>query len=214
MKTIPHVLEENTPLSPLPHSSPSPSLNIFQPIGDTKMKEESKKEKKEIRIPRVAVYLVSVLVCMLIAVGFTLLFGVAYAIDCITVVAEVGVLMAVVLNIAERLAAKKYHLLTSKYWVQMALILITDGLFAFTSYSTTMEILGVRGAFFLLVLIVTILFALFVYKPSVVTLMATAEENTVKGIAEILGGDEETAKAVVAFLKNPVKEKEEEKSEE
>jgi hypothetical protein len=205
MKTIPH--------SSLP-SLPSPSPNIFQPIGDTKMKEESKKEKKEIRIPRVAVYLVSVLVCMLIAVGFTLLFGVAYAIDCITVVAEVGVLMAVVLNISERLAAKKYHLLTSKYWVQMALILITDGLFAFTSYSTTMEILGVRGAFFLLVLIVTILFALFVYKPSVVTLMATAEENTVKGIAEILGGDEEKAKAVVAFLKNPVKEKEEEKSEE
>ena len=205
----------------IPHASlPSPSSpNIFQPIGDTKMKEESKKEKKEIRIPRVAVYLVSVLVCMLIAVGFTLLFGVAYAIDCITVVAEVGVLMAVVLNISERLAAKKYHLLTSKYWVQMALILVTDGLFAFTSYSTTMEILGVRGAFFLLVLIVTILFALFVYKPSVATLMATAEENTVKGIAEILienkgKTEEETAKAVVAFLKNPVKEKEEEKSEE
>jgi glycosyltransferase involved in cell wall biosynthesis len=101
----------------------------------------------------------------------------------------------------------------------MALILITDGLFAFTSYSTTMEVLGVRGAFFLLVLIVTILFALFVYKPSVVTLMATAEENTVKGITGILienkgKTEEETAKAVVAFLKNPVKGKEEEKSEE
>lgn len=94
----------------------------------------------------------------------------------------------------------------------MALILVCDGLFAFSSYSTTMEILAVRGAFFLFALIGTILFTVFVYKPSVVTLMATAEENTVKGIAEILGGDEEKAKAVIAFLKAP--KKEEEKSEE
>lgn len=173
------------------------------------MKEE--KTKKEIRIPRIMVYLVSVLVCMAIAVGFTLLFGVAYAIDCLTVVAEVAVLSSVITNVAERLFARKYHLLTAKYWVMMALVLICDALFAFASYSSTMEILGVRGAFFLVVLIGTILFALFVYKPSVITLMATAEENTVKMIAEYLG-DEEKARGVIALLKAP--KKEEEKSEE
>lgn len=191
--------------SPLPPST----TRLFQPIGDTKMKEE--KTKKEIRIPRIMVYLVSVLVCMAIAVGFTLLFGVAYAIDCLTVVAEVAVLSSVITNVAERLFARKYHLLTAKYWVMMALVLICDALFAFASYSSTMEILGVRGAFFLVVLIGTILFALFVYKPSVITLMATAEENTVKMIAEYLG-DEEKARGVIALLKAP--KKEEEKSEE
>ena len=179
----------------------------FQPIGENIME----KERKEIRIPRIAVYLVSVLVCMTIAVVFTLLFGIVNAIDCLTVVAEVTVLSSVVTNVGERLFAKKYHLLTAKYWVMMALILVCDGLFAFSSYSATVEILGVRGTFFLFALIGTILFAIFVYKPSVVTLMATAEENTVEMIAEYLG-DEEKAKGVIALLKAP--KKKEEKSEE
>lgn len=214
MKAIPHeIAEAEKPEAPAFTSFPATSsltpTQLFQPIGDTKMKEE--KTKKEIRIPRIMVYLVSVLVCMAIAVGFTLLFGVAYAIDCLTVVAEVAVLSSVVTNIGERLFAKKYHLLTSKYWVMMALVLACDALFAFASYSSTMEVLGVRGAFFLVVLIGTVLFALFVYKPSVVTLMATAEENTVKMIAEYLG-DEEKARGVIALLKAP--KKEEEKSEE
>ena len=193
----------------IPHVSPS----YLSPIGENIME----KEKKEIRIPRIVVYLVSVLVCMAIAVVFTLLFGIVNAIDCLTVVAEVAVLSSVVTNIGERLFAKKYHLLTSKYWVMMALVLACDGLFAFSSYSTTIEILGVRGAFFLIVLIVTILFAVFVYKPSVANLMATAEENTITGITKVLVDnsgktEEEKAKAVVAFLKAP--KKEEEKSEE
>ena len=205
MKTIPHTTA-TVPASLPPSAPTTPALSTYRRYI---MKEE--KTKKEIRIPRIMVYLVSVLVCMAIAVGFTLLFGVAYAIDCLTVVAEVAVLSSVVTNIGERLFAKKYHLLTSKYWVMMALILACDALFAFASYSSTMEVLGVRGAFFLVVLIGTILFALFVYKPSVVTLMATAEENTVKMIAEYLG-DEEKAKGVIALLKAP--KKEEEKSEE
>lgn len=173
------------------------------------MKEE--KTKREIRVPRIVVYLISTLVCMLMAVVFTLCFGVVNAIDCLTVVAEIYVLASVVTNIGERLSAKKYHLLTSKYWVMMALILACDGLFAFSSYSSTMEILAIRGAFFLLALIVTILFAVFVYKPSVITLMTTAEENTVKMLGDYLG-DTEKAKGVIALLKAP--KKEEEKSEE
>ena len=175
------------------------------------MKEEkTKKEKKQVRIPRIAVYLVASLVCILIAVGFALLFGVANAIDCLTVVAEIYVLTSVITNIGERLFAKKYHLLTSKYWVMMILILVCDALFAFASYSTTMDILAVRGAFFLIVLIGTILFSLFVYKPSVIALVSEAEENTIKMLAEYLG-NEEKAKGVVALLKAP--KKEEEKSE-
>lgn len=182
------------------------------------MKEE--KTKREIRVPRIVVYIVSVLVCMLMAVVFTLCFGVVNAIDCLTVVAEVYVLASVVTNIGERLSAKKYHLLTSKYWVMMALILACDGLFAFSSYSSTMEILAVRGAFFLIVLIGTILFAVFVYKPSVITLMTTAEENTaemIKGYLDENAGliNEEKAKGVIALLKAPkALKKEEEKSEE
>lgn len=189
---------------------PSP-ISHLSPIGDTIMKEEkTKKEKKQVRIPRIAVYLVASLVCILIAVGFALLFGVANAIDCLTVVAEIYVLTSVVTNIGERLFAKKYHLLTSKYWVMMILILVCDALFAFASYSATMDILAVRGAFFLIVLIGTILFSLFVYKPSVVALVSEAEENTIKMLAEYLG-NEEKAKGVVALLKAP--KKEEEKSE-
>lgn len=199
----------------IPRSS---SLQNLSPIGDTKMKEE--KTKREIRVPRIAVYVVSVLVCMLMAVVFTLCFGVVNAIDCLTVVAEVYVLASVVTNIGERLSAKKYHLLTSKYWVMMALILACDGLFAFSSYSTTMEILAVRGAFFLFALIATILFAVFVYKPSVIALMTTAEENTVGMIKGYLDENtaltnEEKAKGVIALLKAPkTLKKEEEKSEE
>lgn len=201
----------------IPHSSTSPIQNL-SPIGDTKMKEE--KTKREIRVPRILVYVISVLVCMLMAVVFTLCFGVVNAIDCLTVVAEVYVLASVVTNIGERLSAKKYHLLTSKYWVMMALILACDGLFAFSSYSSTMEILAVRGAFFLIVLIGTILFAVFVYKPSVITLMTTAEENTaemIKGYLDENAGliNEEKAKGVIALLKAPkAPKKEEEKSEE
>jgi len=200
MKAIPH------PITTTPHPS---IIQNLSPIGDTKMKEE--KTKREIRVPRIVVYLISTLVCMLMAVVFTLCFGVVNAIDCLTVVAEIYVLASVVTNIGERLSAKKYHLLTSKYWVMMALILACDGLFAFSSYSSTMEILAIRGAFFLLALIVTILFAVFVYKPSVITLMTTAEENTVKMLGDYLG-DTEKAKGVIALLKAP--KKEEEKSEE
>lgn len=174
------------------------------------MEEKTKKEK--VRIPRIMVYLVSALVCALIGVGFALFFGVSNAIDCLTVIAEAYVLASVVTNIGERLFAKKYHLLTSKYWVMMALILACDGLFAFASYSTTMEILGVRGAFFLFALIATILFALFVYKPSVVLLLEAVEENTVKMLTAYLG-NEEKAKGVIALLKEPPKEEEEENEE-
>ncbi len=169
------------------------------------MKEKETKKKREIRLPKVLVYFVASIVTAVLTVGVSLFFGVANAIDCITVVAEVFVLSSVLVDIVSKYNDRKYAL-TLKYWVMVALVLLCDLLFFFTSQSKTYEMLGIRGALFGLILVVAVFYCHYTYKPSVMTQASTLEDNLAKAFTAFITANpalnaEEMGKGLVALLK-------------
>lgn len=170
-----------------------------------KTNETKVEEKKEIRIPKVVVYILATLLVILVVVGVSLLFGVGNAIDCITVAAILAVLSHVLFDIGEKLNTRKYAL-TPKYWLMCTMILLCDLTFFFTSQSKTMEVLPIRASLFGVVLIATIFYAYFVYKPSVMALAQKLEENLAKAFSAYIQANpgktaDEMGEGLVGLLK-------------
>lgn len=169
------------------------------------MKEKTNETKKEIRIPKVVVYVLATIMVVLLSVGVSLLFGVGNAIDCITVAAIVAVLSHVLYDIGEKVSNRKYAL-TLKYWLMCALVLLCDLSFFFTSQSKTYEVLPIRASLFGVLLIATIFYAYFVYKPSVMSMAEQLEKNLAKAFADYITNNtgktpEEIGEGLVGLLK-------------
>lgn len=181
--------------------------------------EEKVKEKKEMKIPRLVVYIFTFLAGVLISTAFGLAFGVNFALDFITSATIYGVLFIVFYNIFDKVDRYRYRL-TPKYWILIMLIVFCDFMFLFTSRSETIDVMLLRLAFWLVSLILTVCFAYFVYKPSQIELHLTVRDNTIEAISNYLAAhgsltSRQAAEGIVALLeeckKNPIKEDEDEK---
>ena len=97
------------------------------------MKEKENKVK-EIRIPRLAVYLIALFAAIVICFGMSLTFGVAYAAEFSTVAIFNCVIAFVAYNIIDKWDEQPWRL-TPSYWVEEALIVLADVLFILTAKS-------------------------------------------------------------------------------
>ena len=142
-------------------------------------------EKKEIKIPRLWVYLAAFVSGLAVTTLFGLAFGVQYALDFITNAAIFGVLFVTAYNVWDKVDKQKYRL-TWKYWVLIALIVVTDFLFLFAAKAETKEMCIVRLCIFLVGLILTGFYAYFIYAPSQHEIFAKIKEAAKVQIKEFL----------------------------
>ena len=97
------------------------------------MKEKENKVK-EIRIPRLAVYLIALFAAIVICIGMFFTFGVAYVAEFATVAIFNCVIAFVAYNIIDTWDEQPWRL-TPSYWVEEALIVLADVLFILTAKS-------------------------------------------------------------------------------
>lgn len=105
------------------------------------MKEKEKKSK-EVRIPRLAVYAIALLAAIVICIGMSLTFGLAYAAEFATVAIFNCVIAFVAYNIIDKWDEQPWRL-TPSYWGEVTLIVFTDILFILTAKSSTTLVGGI-----------------------------------------------------------------------
>lgn len=174
-------------------------------------------EKKEIRIPRLWVYVSAFLAGLAVTSVFGLAFGVEYAADFITNAAIFGVLFITASNVMDKVD-RQPHRLTVKYWVLIALVVVTDFLFLFAAKAGDKNTCIVRLCIFAVGLILTGFYAYFIYAPSQMELIEKMKEGSRVAIAQYLdenGGKpvEELAEGILAliFAPKPKREKKQKK---
>lgn len=175
------------------------------------------KEKKEIRIPRLWVYVCAFLSGLFVTTAFGISQGVGYAADFITNSAIYGCIFVLTANVFDRVERQPYRL-TVKYWVLVAFILVTDFLFMFAARAVTKDDCIVRLCIFAVGLILTSFYAYFIYAPSQKEIFEEVKANAVEGIASYLdeNGGQPTktlAEGIVEMLFAPKKKEEEEATE-
>lgn len=164
-------------------------------------------EKKEIRIPRLWVYVSAFFAGLVVTTGFGLAFGVEYALDLVTNCAIYSVLSIAAYNVFDKVDRQPYRL-TAKYWVLMALIVVTDFLFLFAAKADTKDLCVVRLCIFAVSLILTGFYAYFIYAPSQVEIVENVKNEAKNGIAQYLnehGGEapETLAEGILALIFAP-----------
>lgn len=142
-------------------------------------------EKKEIKIPRLWVYLAAFVSGLAVTTLFGLAFGVQYALDFVTNAAIFGVLFVTAYNVWDKVDKQKYRL-TWKYWVLIALIVVTDFLFLFAAKADTKDTCVVRLCIFAVGLILTGFYAYFIYAPSQKEIFEEVKEASKTQIREFL----------------------------
>ena len=98
--------------------------------------KEKEKEKKQIRIPRLVVYIIALLTAIIVCVSMSFTFGVAYAAEFATVAIFNCVIAFVCYNIIDKWDEQPWRL-TPKYWGLVALILMSDVLFILSAKAST-----------------------------------------------------------------------------
>lgn len=142
-------------------------------------------ERKEIRIPRLWVYVSAFVAGLIVTTGFGLAFGVEYCLDFVTNAAIFGVLFVTAYNVFDKIDKQPYRL-TWKYWVLIALIVVTDFLFLFAAKAETQDMCIVRLCIFAVGLILTGFYAYFIYAPSQREMFAEINEAAKAEIAKYL----------------------------
>lgn len=145
------------------------------------MKEKEKKVK-EIRIPRLVVYLIALFAAIVICIGMSLTFGVAYAAEFATVAMFNCVIAFVVYNIIDKWDEQPWRL-TPKYWCLMAFILVSDALFILTAKASNRTSGAILGIGFLSSLVCLGIYASAVYVPSQKALLAEVKKKVKESVA-------------------------------
>lgn len=169
-------------------------------------------EKKEIKIPRLWVYLAAFVSGLAVTTLFGLAFGVQYALDFVTNAAIFGVLFVTSYNVWDKVDKQKYRL-TWKYWVLIALIVVTDFLFLFAAKAETQELCTVRLCIFAVGLILTGFYAYFIYAPSQKEIFEAIKEASKAQIAAYLDEhgaepNETVAEGILELMFAPKKKEE------
>ena len=169
-------------------------------------------EKKEIKIPRLWVYLAAFVSGLAVTTIFGLAFGVQYALDFVTNAAIFGVLFVTAYNVWDKVDKQTYRL-TWKYWVLIALIVVTDFLFLFAAKAEVRDTCIVRLCIFAVGLTITGFYAYFIYAPSQREIFAAVKEASkaqLKAYLEEHAGEsaDVVAEGILELMFAPKKEEE------
>lgn len=169
-------------------------------------------EKKEIRIPRLWVYLAAFGSGVVVTAILGILMGVPSAIDFVTYCALFGVIQTVSYNVWDKVEKARYRL-TWQYWTLIGLIILSDALVAFSAMSGDHfwgAICLVAG---LSVAAIAFIFAYCVYAPSQKEIFATVKEASKAQLKEYLDAhageaSEEVAEGILELMFAPKKKEE------
>ena len=147
--------------------------------------KEKEKEKKQIRIPRLVVYIIALLTAIIVCVSMSFTFGVAYAAEFATVAIFNCVIAFVCYNIIDKWDEQPWRL-TPKYWGLVALILMSDVLFiqsakASTKYWGCILSIGLLASIGILVI-----YTVAIYVPSQRQLLAEVKQKVKDAVAGYL----------------------------
>lgn len=142
-------------------------------------------EKKEMRIPRLWVYICAFFAGLVVTACFGLGFGVEFAVSFLTESALYGILFITAYNVMDKVD-RQPHRLTVKYWVLIALIVVTDFLFLFAAKAEDKNTCIVRLCIFAVGLIFTGFYSYCIYAPSQKELFVQMKDEAKAGIAEYL----------------------------
>lgn len=123
------------------------------------------KEKKAIRIPRLAVYCAAFFASVVVCLLFGLAFGFDYALEFATNALVLTAIALTAYNVFEKIDEQPWRL-TPKYWGLVALILVTDFLFMYFAKAPDKTSGMIRGLIFMVSAIVLGGYTFFVYKPA------------------------------------------------
>lgn len=145
------------------------------------MKEKENKVK-EIRIPRLAVYLIALFAAIVICFGMSLTFGVAYAAEFVTVAIFNCVIAFVAYNIIDKWDEQPWRL-TPSYWVEEALIVLADVLFILTAKSSSAFAGGILFVAMLASIAVLWIYTFAIYAPRQKALLSDVKKKVKEAVA-------------------------------
>lgn len=148
------------------------------------MKEKEKKVK-EIRIPRLAVYAIALFAAIVICIGMSLTFGVAYAAEFATVAVFNCVIAFVAYNIIDKWDEQPWRL-TPKYWGLVAFILVSDCLWILTAKASDPTSGMILGIGFIASLVCLVIYTYAIYAPSQRLLLADVKQKVKDAVASYI----------------------------
>lgn len=172
------------------------------------MKEKEKEKKaKEIRIPRLAVYLIALFTAIVICIAMSLAFGVAYAAEFATVAIFNCVIAFVAYNIIDKWDEQPWRL-TPKYWGLVAFILVADALFIFTAKASDATSGMILGIGFLASIVCLVIYTYAIYAPSQKALLAEVKQKVKDAVAQYISdhsgeSPEQVAEGLVELVMAP-----------
>ena len=143
------------------------------------------KEKKEIRIPRLAVYLVALFIAITICIAMSLTFGVEYAVEFATVAIFNCVIAFVCYNIIDKWDEQPWRL-TPKYWGLVAFIVICDVLWILTAKAPDKTAGSILFVAFVASVVCLCIYTYAIYAPSQKTLLADVKKKVKEAVAGYL----------------------------
>lgn len=149
------------------------------------MKEKEKK-LKEIKIPRLAVYIVALFAAIVICIGMFFTFGVAYVAEFATLAVFNCVIAFVAYNIIDKWDEQPWRL-TPSYWGEVVLIVLTDVLFIFTAKASTAFWGGILVAALIASGAVLLIYTFAIYSPKQMALLADVKKKVKEAVAKYIG---------------------------
>ncbi|MGN1190935.1 MAG: hypothetical protein ACI4SL_11145 [Candidatus Ornithospirochaeta sp.] len=170
------------------------------------MKEKEKKVK-EIRIPRLAVYLIALFTAIVICIAMSLSFGIAYAAEFATVAIFNCVIAFVAYNIIDKWDEQPWRL-TPKYWGLVALILMSDVLWILSAKSSTKYWGLILFIGFLASVGILAIYTAAIYVPSQRQLLAEVKQKVKDAVAQYISdhsgeSPEQVAEGLVELVMAP-----------
>lgn len=169
-------------------------------------------EKKEIRIPRLWVYLAAFGSGVVVTAILGILMGVPSAIDFVTYCGLFGILQTVSYNVWDKVDKARYRL-TWQYWTLIALIVAADALVAFSAMSGNRFCGAICLVAGISVAAIALIFAYCVYAPSQREIFNTVKDASKLQIKEYLDihlGEptEAVAAGLIEMMLSPKKKEE------
>ena len=149
------------------------------------MKEKEKKVK-EVKIPRLAVYLIALSAAIVICIGMSLVFGVAYAVEFATVAIFNCVIAFVAYNIIDKWDEQPWRL-TPSYWIEVVLIVLSDVLFILTAKSPSAFAGGILFVATLSSVAVLWIYTFAIYAPRQKALLSDVKKKVKGAVAKYIG---------------------------
>lgn len=171
-------------------------------------------KKREIKIPRLWVYVSAFATGVLVTSLMALCFGAEEAIEFFTQTLIFGVVFIASSNVFEKIDRQPYRL-TWKYWTLIGLVVLSDFLFLFLAKAPTPEDGKLRLGIFVASLVATVCFAYYTYKPEQMEISEKVKKVIATYLEENAGKtNDEIADGIFQFVYAPQRKKKTEEGEE